>query len=203
MSLASETRLKIGKLVDHPWYEKAQKYATYASVFAEPLYRGACGLTGTPADENVADILRIAPLPFFAANLGLKMGAKGGEHLKTPEAWIDGLSLVAEGTGGNLIGNTRIARLMKSMKGARQVAKFMRTTKAATGDKSLEDKSMQQINESFTWYMMGILATIPLVADFKNLDYSDPVDVARELGFNVGMIGMAQSFQRPYQKGYQ
>ena len=202
LSFIESVRLKIGKVVDHPWYEKVQRVATYTSVFAEPVYRGACGVAGVPADEQVADVLRLGPLPVFAANLGLKTASRGVEHFRTPEPYIDGLSMVAEASSLP-IGNMRLARLLKGvkgLKGARQIAKFMRTAKVATGEQSLEDKSMQQINQDFTWFMMGMLATMPMVADFKDLDYSDPVDVARELGFNVGMIGGAKLFNRRVRK---
>lgn len=196
LSVVEATRLKVGKLVDHPWYEKVQRVATYTSVFAEPIYRGACGIAGIPTDEQVADVLRLGPLPIFAANLGLKTAAKGKEHFKTPEPYIDALSVVAEASTSIHLGNVRLARLIKGIKGSRQIAKFMRTVKAAAGEQSLEDKSMQQISQDFTWFMMGMLATMPMVADFKDLDYSEPADMARELGFNVGMIGAAKLFNK-------
>jgi len=194
LGAVSQTRLKIGEVVDHPWYDRVQKVATYASVFGETAYRGGCGLMDMPADESVADVLRLGPLPIFAGNFGMKLAAQGPTHMKTPEAWIDMLSIAAESSDVVPLGNTRLARLVKSIKGARQVAKFMRVAKAASGKKSLEDKSMDQIQQDFTWFMMGILGTMPLVADFKDLDYSDPLDTAREIGFNVGMIGMAKAF---------
>lgn len=199
LGIVNRIRLAAGRVVDHPWYEKAQKVATYASVFGETIYRGGCGLGGVPADEQIADVLRLGPLPVFAANLSLKTTARGFDHLKTPEAWIDAISVAAEAAGSGL-GNLRLARLIKGIKGARQVAKFMRTTQMAMKEKSLEDKTMQQIGEDFTWLMMGMLATIPLVADFKDLDYSNPIDTARELGFNVGMIAMAKAFNARLRK---
>lgn len=192
LALSSETRLRIGKLVDHPWYEGVQKIATYVSVLAEPIYRGTCGISGHPTDENVADFLRIAPLPLFAANFGLKLGTRGIQHMKTPEGWIDPISIAAEAGAGIPGLNLRIARLAKGMKGARQASKFMRVSQAATGAVSLEDKSMAEVGNVHGWAMMTTLGSIPLVAKFKNLDYSNPVDLATELVFDAVMIGVAK-----------
>ncbi|MBN2306474.1 adenylate/guanylate cyclase domain-containing protein [Candidatus Peregrinibacteria bacterium] len=200
LGMTARARLKIGQLVDQPWFEKFQRAATYTSVFAEPIYRGTCGTLGMPADEQVADVLRLGPLPFFAANLGLKTAARGMDHFKTPEPYIDAVSIAAEATTGQYVGNVRLARLVKGMKGARQVAKFMRATKVAASQQSLEDKSMQAISQDFTWYMVGMLAAMPLVADFEDLDYSNPTDTLRELGFNVGMIVAAKVFNRRIRK---
>jgi class 3 adenylate cyclase len=48
--------------------------------------------------------------------------------------------------------------------------------------------------------MMALLASMPLVADFKELDYSDPVNTAKEVGFAAGMVFFAKTFNSKIRK---
>ena len=194
LGIIPETRLAIGKAVDNKWYERVQKAASYGSVFLEPAYRGYCGLTNTPEDETVIDILRYGFDPIFAINLGAKLSTRGISHLKTSEAWIDMLTLAASFVDILPTDNTRLARIIKTMKGGSASVKFMRAASIAAGKQELEDKSVDEIREGFTWFMMYTLASTSLVADWKNIDYSNPIGAVSEIGFSAGLIVASKLF---------
>ncbi len=209
LSLVEKSRAKIAKIISHPAYEKVQMAATLISVFADSIYRTTCAKFNVPVDESVADTLHSAPSAVFAVNLALKSALKGKEHFKTPEAWIDIIAVISALTHGNIIGNTRVLRLMKGIRGMkiikgiksmRQTVKMMRAIGMGRSEHSLEDKVMQNISQDFTWFMIAVFASFPLIADFKDIDYSDLTDVSREFTFNIGLIIAAKIFNNRVRK---
>lgn len=189
LGIVADARLALGKMVDSKWYRRIQMLASFASVFAESGYRAYCGLSGHPEDQAVVEFLRSGFDPIFAVNLGAKLGARGVSHLKTAEAWIDILTIGSSHLDFLPTDNARAARIIKNLKGGSgKLLKFARAASVAAGKQELEDKSMDEIGERFTWFMMYVLAHISAVFDFKEIDYTDPVSAASEPSLAGGLI---------------
>ncbi len=204
-SLRESVREGANAVIENGTFEKTQKLATYGSIFGEPLVTGAVTALKTQfpeinadypwSQEETAQFFRLGFAGVFGANLSMRLAAaKEWQDLKDPEVIIDTISILAEAFENLPIGNARVARLVKSMKGARQVAKLLRTQKIGSIDNSLEDIVMTKISKRFTWTIMALLAGFPVVGSFDDFDYTKLEDVAKDVGFSLGMIWLSKSF---------
>lgn len=184
------------RILSNPAYESLQRIVTAVSVFDESIIRfWSEFVNGESPDEDIISVISHETSGIFAINLGLKMGVKGIMHLREPEAVIDMVSIAAESIDFLPVGNVRLARLIKQLKAAKHVTKAVRGQKLVMLHDSLEDQAVSRIMKKYTWVMIALFGGLPAISKFDDLDYSNPMDFAREMGFNVGLIALSKWFQ--------